>query len=139
MTSALNAAYDQLLAVRSASGGSDRRLMRLVALLTQSHLVAEAVTAVAAEGSPAPAPVVTAAERLADAVRAGTAPPAIPPPWRDSPGAQALSDALAGAARLLAGEQVSRAGLPRPGGRERLRQAADQLRGGRLIERTASG
>jgi uncharacterized membrane protein YccC len=33
----------------------------------------------------------------------------------------------------LAGEQVSRAGLPRPGGRERLRQAADQLRGGRLI------
>ena len=133
VTGALNAAYDQLLAVRSASGGSDRRLMRLVALLTQSHLVAEAVATVAAEGTPAAAPVVAAAERLAEAVRTGTPPPQIPPPWRDSPAAQALSDALAGAARLLAGEQVSRAALPRPGGRERLRQVADQLRGGRLI------
>jgi len=133
VTTALNAAYDELLAVRSTSSGSDRRLMRLVALLTQSHLVAEAVATVAAEGTRAPAEMVSAAEQLAEAVRTGTAPPAIPPPWRGSPGAQALSDALAGAARLLAGERVSRTGLRRPSTRERLGQAADQLRGGRLI------
>jgi uncharacterized membrane protein YccC len=137
VTKAMNAAYDQLLAVRSASSGQDRRLTRLVALLTQSHLIAEAVAALAAEGGRSPAAVIGAAEGLADAVRTGGAPPATPPPWRPGPGAQALSDALAGAARLLTGEQIPRAGLGRPSFRERLGQITDQLRGGRLIWLTA--
>lgn len=133
VTNAMNAAYDQLLTVRSASSGRDRRLNRLVALLTQSHLIAEATAAVAAEGDrPAP-PVIHAAEGLADAVRTSAPPPAIPPPWRAGPGARALSEAMAGAARLLTSEQVPRAGLSRPSGRERLSRMADQLRGGRLI------
>ena len=133
VTTALNAAYDQLLSVRAVSSGQDRRLTPLVALLTQIHLIAEAAAAVAAEGRQVPPAVISAAERLAEAVRSGAAPPAIPPPWRDSPGAQALSEALAGAARLLTGEHTTDAGIDRPGLRDRLGQMADQLRGGRLI------
>jgi uncharacterized membrane protein YccC len=133
LTTALNAAYDQLLAVRAVSSGQDRRLTPLVALLTQSHLIAEAVAAVAAEGGRAPPAVISAAERLAEAVRTRGAPPPIPPRWRDSPGGQALSEALAGAARLLAGEHTTDAGIDRPGLRERLGQMASELRGGRLI------
>lgn len=133
LTTALNEAYDQLLAVRAVSSGQDRRLTRLVALLTQSHLIAEATAAVAAEGGPVPPAVISAAERLAEAVRNRAPPPAIPPLWRDSPGVQALGDALAGAARLLTGERTAGAGLDRPGLRERLGQMVDQLRGGRLI------
>jgi uncharacterized membrane protein YccC len=139
LTNALNTAYDQLAAIRSASSGRDRRMMRLVALLIQSHLVAEAATAVALEGSPPPTPVTDAAERLADAIQEGTAPPVIPPPWRASPGAQALCDALAGAARLLTADRIPPAQqrLRRPGLRERIGDAADQIRGGRLIRMSA--
>ncbi len=133
VTTAMNAAYDQLLAVRSASSGHDRQLSRLVALLTQSHLIAEAVATIAAEGGCPPPAVVSAAERLADAVRTGGPVPETPAPWRDGPGARALSEALGGAARLLSAERVTRTGLPRPSGRERLRLMADQLRGGPLI------
>lgn len=77
VTTALNAAYDQLLSVRAVSSGQDRRLTPLVALLTQSHLIAEAVAAVAAEGGQAPPAVISAAERLAEAVRTRAAPPAV--------------------------------------------------------------
>jgi uncharacterized membrane protein YccC len=137
VTKAMNTAYDQLLAVRSASSGQDRRLTRLVALLTQSHLIAEAMAALAAAGGRPPAAVISAAEGLADAVRAGGAPPPVPPPWQRGPAAQALSEALAGAARLLTGEQIPRTGLSRPSSRERLGQTADRLRGGLLIWLTA--
>jgi hypothetical protein len=119
------------------SSGQDRRLTPLVALLTQSHLVAEAVAAIAAEGGPVPPAVISAAERLAEAVRNRAAPPAIPPPWRDSPGVQALSDAQAGAARLLTGEHTADARLDRPGLRERVGRIAGRLRGGRLIRLSA--
>ena len=139
LTSALNAAYDQLRAVRTASSGRDRRIMRLVALLIQSHLVTEAVTAVALEGSPPPTAVTDAAARLADAIQYGSPPPAIPPPWRSIPGAVALCDALAGAARLLTADRIpaERQRLSRPGPRERLADAIDQVRGGRLVRLSA--
>ena len=139
LTSALNAAYDQLRAVRTASSGRDRRIMRLVALLIQSHLVTEAVTAVALEGSPPPTAVTDAAARLADAIQYGSPPPAIPPPWRSTPGAVALCDALAGAARLLTADRIpaERQRLSRPGPRERLADAIDQVRGGRLVRLSA--
>jgi uncharacterized membrane protein YccC len=139
LTSALNAAYDQLRAVRTASSGRDRRIMRLVALLIQSHLVTEAVTAVALEGSRPPAVVTDAAARLADAIQYGSEPPAIPAPWRSRPGAVALSDALAGAARLLTADRIpaEQQRLTRPGPRERLADAIDQARGGRLVRLSA--
>jgi uncharacterized membrane protein YccC len=139
LTRALNAAYDQLLSVRAASSGQDRRIMRLVALLIQSHLVVEAAVTVAQEGSPPPPAVTDAAGQLADAIQAGTAPPAIPPPWRSTPGAVALCDALAGAARLLTADQIPEAQqrLRRPGPRERLDDAIDKVRGGRLVQLSA--
>jgi uncharacterized membrane protein YccC len=133
VTNAMNEAYDQLLAIRSTSSGQDRRLNRLVALLTQSHLIAEAVAALAAEGGRPPVAVIRAAEGLADAVRTGAPPPAIPAPWRPGPGPDALYEAMAGAVRLLRAERVPRAGLARPSHRERIGQMADELRGGRLI------
>jgi uncharacterized membrane protein YccC len=139
LTAALNTAYDQLLAVRAASSGRDRRMMRLVALLTQSHLTTEAAATVAQEGSPPPAAVSDAAEQLADAIQQGTAPPAIPPPWRPSPGAQALGEALAGAARLLTADRIPPAQqrLRQKSRRERLADAIDEVRGGRLIRLSA--
>ena len=139
LTGALNAAYDQLRAIRTASSGRDRRIMRLVALLTQSHLVAEAVTAVALEGTPPPAAVTDAAARLADAIQDRSQPPAIPPPWRPSPGAVALCEALAGAARLLTADRIpaEQQRLTRPGPRERLADAIDQIRGGQLVRLSA--
>ncbi len=139
LTAALNTAYDQLLAVRAASSGRDRRMMRLVALLIQSHLTTEAAAAIAQEGSPPPPAVTAAAEQLADAIQLGAPPPAIPPPWRSSPGAQALGEALAGAARLLTADRIPAAQqrLRRKSRRERLADAIDEVRGGRLIRLSA--
>jgi uncharacterized membrane protein YccC len=117
LTGALNAAYDQLRAVRAASSGRDRRMMRLVALLIQSHLVTEAATTVALEGSPLPAEVTDAAGRLADAIQYGDPVPSIPPPRRSSPGTVALYDALAerhGCSRP-SGYPRSSSGSPGPG------------------------
>jgi uncharacterized membrane protein YccC len=140
LTAALNTAYDQLLAVRAASSGRDRRMMRLVALLIQSHLTTEGAAAVAQEGSPPPPAVTAAAEQLADAIQLGTAPPAVPPPWRSSPGAQALCEALAGAARLLTADRIPAAQqrLRRKSRQERLADAIDEVRGGRLIRLSAA-
>jgi uncharacterized membrane protein YccC len=140
LTNALNAAYDQLRSVRASSSGRDRRLMRLVALLIQSHLLAEAGTTVALEGNRPPAEVSDAAGQLADAIQSGAAPPDIPPPWRPSAGAESLSDALAGAARLLTTDQIPAAQqrLSRPGPRERLDDAIDNVRSGRLIRLSAA-
>jgi uncharacterized membrane protein YccC len=115
LTAALNTAYDTLLRGRSNAAGRSREAMRLVALLNASHLMAEAATALGVAGTPAPPEVVAAMEGLADAIRSGTPPPVIPPAWDDSPGALALRDAMAGAARVLSSGWV-----PERPGRERL-------------------
>jgi uncharacterized membrane protein YccC len=134
VTTALNTAYDQLLALRSASSGRDRAMMRLVALLTQSHLVTEAVATVALEGRRAPPEVISATAGVADAIRTG-APPPDPPAWHGSPGAEALTGALAGAARLLTTGRIppQQQRLTRPSRSERLNAALDQIRGGRML------
>jgi uncharacterized membrane protein YccC len=139
VTSAFNVAYDQLRAVRAASSGRDRRIMRLVALLIQSHLVAGAVMTVALGKSTPPAAVTDEAEQLADAIQYGTQAPTILPPWRSSPGAVALGDALAGAARLLTADRIpaEQQRLTRPGPRKRLDDALDQVRAGRLVRLSA--
>jgi uncharacterized membrane protein YccC len=132
-TKSMNTASDHLLAVHSASKGRDRQMMLLVAMLTQSHLVAGAAAAVAVEGRRPPPGIISTAERLAGAIRSG-APPPDPPVWRGSPGAEALSDALAAATRLLKGKIPPEQGqLARPSRRERLATAVDQIRGGRLV------
>ena len=60
--------------------------------------------------------VIATIERLADSVRNGTPPPAIPPVWSYRPGALELRDALAAAARVLAPDWAAE-----HSGRERLR------------------
>ena len=52
-------------------------------------------------GATRPPLVIEVASRLGDAIRNGTPPPMIPPPWNDAPATLALRDALAGAARVL--------------------------------------
>lgn len=112
VTSALNVAYDQLLTTRSRLPGRDPRLMRLVALLNHTHLVTEAATRLALEGNRPPDSVTGAMTVLADSIEHGTPPPRVPPPWSDTPGTHALSDALSGAARLLAGKRPPDRTLP---------------------------
>jgi uncharacterized membrane protein YccC len=102
VTAALNTAYDELLSVRAVSSGRNRRMMRLVAALNSSHLMAEASTFLWLAGRRPPPPlVIDAVRRLADSVREGGPPPFIPPAWDTGPGALALREAMAGAARVL--------------------------------------
>ena len=119
LTAALNSAYDELLTARSTAIGRNPRTMRLVAALNASHLIAEAATALGVAGTRPPPLVIDVVSRLGDAIRNGTPPPMIPPPWDDSPAMLALRDAMAWVARELSrdwsvGDQ-GRAGL-----RERL-------------------
>ena len=119
VTGALSTAYDTILRGRSTAAGRSREAMRLIALLNASHLMAEAAQALGLAGTPPPASVVAAVDGLADAIRSGTPPPEIPPAWDDSPGAVALHDAMAIAARVL-----SSGWTPERVGRERLRGRA---------------
>lgn len=100
VTAALNTAYDELLTVRSTSSGRNPRTMRLVAALNSSHLMAEASTALGLSGKRPPPFVINTVIRLGESIRDGTPPPAIPPVWDESPGALALREAMAGAARV---------------------------------------
>jgi uncharacterized membrane protein YccC len=136
LTAALNTAYDQLITTRTLTSGVDLRLMRLAALLNHAHLITEATTAVAVARDIPPLAVADAIDGLADSILYGTPPPAIPPPWDDTPGARALSEALSGDVRLLTDrpenlDDQPRASRLRPG--ERLDRALDRVRGGRLI------
>jgi uncharacterized membrane protein YccC len=134
VTSALNVAYDQLLTTRSRLAGRDPRLMRLAGLLNHSHQVTEATTRLSIEGTSPPARYINAVAGLADSIENGTPPPPILPPWAGTPGAIALSDALAGASRLLVGKRSPDTGLPvaqhhrrSPG------ELLDQIRAGRTV------
>ncbi|MGD0063752.1 MAG: FUSC family protein [Streptosporangiaceae bacterium] len=102
LTAALNTAYDELLTARSTAIGRNGRIARLVAVLNASHLMAEAATALGVAGTPPPPMVIDTVTRLAGAIRDGTPPPIIPPPWDSGPAMLTLRDAMAGAARALA-------------------------------------
>jgi uncharacterized membrane protein YccC len=114
LTAALNTAYDTLLRGRSAAAGRSREAMRLVAVLNASHLMAEAATALGVAGTPPPLSVVSAVEGLAASIRSGAPPPDIPPAWSGDPGALALHDAMAGAARVLSGGWAPSLSVPSP-------------------------
>jgi uncharacterized membrane protein YccC len=101
VTAALNTAYDELLTARAAATGANRYRGRLLGALNASLPVAEAAIALGLAGTRPPPLVVSVVSRLADAIRTGTEPPMIPPPWDDSPATLALRDALAGCAAAL--------------------------------------
>ena len=94
LTSALNTAYDELLRARSTATGLNWRRARLVAALNASHLIAEAATALGVTGTRPPPLVIEVVSRLGDAIRNGTPPPMIPPPWAVSRGAVPAGDGV---------------------------------------------
>jgi uncharacterized membrane protein YccC len=117
-TSAVGAAYDELLTARTAAAGRNRRFMRLVAALNASNLVAQAATTLGVTKNRPPPLVIETVARLADAIGTGTHPPMIPPVWDTSPGALALRDAMVGVSRVLSSDWS-------PGDRTRAALAAE--------------
>ena len=118
VTAALDTAYDELLTARAAATGANRHRGRLLGALNASLPVAEAAIALGLAGTRPPPLVVSVVSRLADAIRTGTEPPMIPPPWDDSPATLALRDALAGCAAVLSRDRPKvevRARSRRPG------------------------
>jgi uncharacterized membrane protein YccC len=134
VTGALSTAYNTLLRGRSTAAGRSREAMRLIALLNASHLLGEAAQALGVAGTPPPASVVAAVDGLADAIRSGTAPPAILPAWDDSPGAVALHDAMAVVARVLSSEWAP----SRPGRQRRAWFSRLYSRSADLLDRVVS-
>jgi uncharacterized membrane protein YccC len=140
LTTALNTAYDEVLSARSTAFGQNRNRMRLGAALNVSHLLAEAAVACGMAGTRPPPLVMDVLSRLADAIRNGTPPPMIPPPWDDRPTTLTLRDAMADAARALSTDwRPAKAAEPSPrtGPWRRIRaqaaQLIDEFAGGRLI------
>jgi uncharacterized membrane protein YccC len=114
VAAAFNAAYDSLLAARSAAAGRDRRMIYLMALLNQASLVTDAAHALDQEGNRPPQPVIETLDRAADAIRDGRQPVVTARAWGSGPAALALQDAVAGVARLIPGRAVPRAASPAP-------------------------
>jgi uncharacterized membrane protein YccC len=135
----LNTAFDEVLTARSRAGGIDRRLTRLVALLSQAHLVAEAAAALALSGERPPPAMIGAVDALADAIGQRDPPPEVPaPPEPASAGLLTLHEGIAGAVDLLTGRRpppvppAARATGRLERARSRLSHVVDQVRGGRL-------
>jgi uncharacterized membrane protein YccC len=128
-TTAMNAAYDILLTARSTAGGRSRQMIRLMAMLNQANLTAEALETLSLEGNRPPPQVIDAIDRFADAIAQGTQPPVMPPVPGTSPGMIALRDGLAGLPRVLSGNWAPNTPqpTPKPPLRERLDGLADRL------------
>jgi uncharacterized membrane protein YccC len=132
ITAALNAAYDTLLTARSTAGGRSPRLQRLMAILNQANLVAEAVATLSREADKPPEPVIEAVERLAGTVETGKAVPAMPPVPGNSPGMTELRDALTGLWHALSGNWAAAAvpSVRRASAWQRLADVAGRADGG---------
>jgi uncharacterized membrane protein YccC len=115
VAAALNAAYDAVLTRRSGSGGSNRPLMHLMAILNVSHQMLDGAAALRHEGERPPPWVSDTIDRLADPIAEGkTAPlPVIPPHWSTSPGALALRDSMVTLVRTISGTTAPPSATPR--------------------------
>jgi uncharacterized membrane protein YccC len=117
-----------------------RQGTHLLAILTSSHAVTEAATALRIAGERTPPWVTDAIDRLADAIAVGPAweqLPAIPLRWSNSPGALALRESLVRLSRTISGEgTLTQAATDQPALRERLgrrlRYLLDEVIGGWL-------
>jgi uncharacterized membrane protein YccC len=128
-TAAMNSAYDTLLTARSTAGGRNAWLMRMVAMLNQANLIAEAATTLSLEGNRPPAAAIGTLDDVADAIAADAAPPAMPPVPGTSPGAVALRDGLSGVGWVLSRKWAPPAAqaAPKPPLRDRLGALSDRL------------
>jgi len=141
VTTAMNEAYDLLVAARTTLAGRDPRWRSIVTLLNAATPIVEAVTAVSAEGERVPAQVPNALRSLARSIEDKHAPPPVlPPADRSTPGRAALSSSLRLVGALLSGEDPTTTtvpiqrpdavGLPRRTVSDRLRAAYDHLSSG---------
>ncbi|HEV3290075.1 MAG TPA: FUSC family protein, partial [Streptosporangiaceae bacterium] len=101
VTTAIGAAYDELLTARAIAPGRSQARMRLVAALNASNLMSQATTTLGVAGTRPPPLAIDTVRRLADTITTKGQPPTIPPAWDASPGTLALRDAMAGVARVL--------------------------------------
>jgi uncharacterized membrane protein YccC len=101
VTTAVGAAYDELLTARAIAPGRNQARMRLVAALNAGNLMSQATTMLGVAGTRPPPLVIDTVRRLADTITTKGQPPTIPPAWDTSPGTLALRDAMAGVARVL--------------------------------------
>ena len=134
VVSALNTAWDDLLAQRARSDGRDPQQARLAALLGQTHPLVEAATTLALEGNRPPPGVPDTIDAIADAIQYSTPAPDLPAYPAQTPGARALLGALRGALDVASGRRHA-AGPRRPPAarpRERLDDVIGEIIGGRL-------
>ncbi|MEV4510675.1 FUSC family protein [Dactylosporangium sp. NPDC049525] len=133
LTTALNTAFDEMLAARATVGGHDTRQIRLMAALNQTHQIVEAAITLAGEGTRPPPAAACYLDAVADTIQhtaAGHAPAL--PPATDTPGGRALHEALAGTSDVLAGGAVA-ARRPAARGHEQLRASLAAVHPGRLV------
>jgi uncharacterized membrane protein YccC len=137
LTAALNLAYDDVLTARSALAGQDRRYVRLVVLLNQTHTLAEAAVTLAHEGTRLTPQVIAAVEAIADVIQGTTREiPRIPRPQTDTPGKSALWDELVAVTEVLSrGRAAADRRPPLPGKplRERVGELLAEIRSGRQV------
>ncbi|HEY3752269.1 MAG TPA: FUSC family protein [Pseudonocardiaceae bacterium] len=124
LTTALNKAYDALLAARSRLHGRDQVYRRLFLVLSDATPIVEASVALLSGRHRPPKSVVDAVRTLAAAVRADEPPGDLALPERGSPAVLALTDGLRAVAAVLADEDLAdrpdRPDRRRPSTRERL-------------------
>jgi uncharacterized membrane protein YccC len=130
VTTALNNAYDALLTFRTTTGGRNSQLIRLVALLNQGNLIAEATTTLRIEGTRPPPGLGDTLDAVAETIRDGAPPPRLPEVRGTTPGIIALRDDLNGLTAVLSGNWPATV-LPvrRPPMRDRFRAANERLTG----------
>jgi len=128
-TAAMNTAYDTVLTARSTAGGRSEEMRRLMALLNQANLIAEATSALGLDGNRPAAEIPGAIDGIAGAIAAGAAPPPIPPVPGESPGTVELRDSLAGLARVASRDWAppTAGRAPRPSLADRLGSLSDRL------------
>jgi len=138
VTTAMNQAYDLMIAARTTLAGRDPKWRMLVTQLNAATPIVEAATTVAAEGETLPPPLPNALRSLARSIEDPKAPPpTMPPPDRSTAGRAALSSSLRLAGSLLKGDgpitttvpiqRPDAVGLPRVTVRQRARTALDHL------------
>jgi uncharacterized membrane protein YccC len=134
VVSALNKAWDDIASRRARISGRDPELIRIAALLWQTHPLTEAAVTLVQEGVQAPPGLIATIEAIADAIQYGTPVTSVRPAGGPTPGSKALADAVAAAADLVSGKRVAQGMAPpsRPSLRERVRDALAETVGGRL-------
>jgi uncharacterized membrane protein YccC len=130
-TVAFNTAYDCLLTARSATAGQNRQLTRLMALLNQANLIAEAAIALNHEGNRPPQTVIDSVQRVADAIDGSRQPADSVPAWPAGSTAVALQDALAEVGYLITGRAAppARPAAGRPSLADRVSAVRDRFSG----------